>query len=98
MKSLLITLVIALGSPAFANCVNDMMAGPANGNLDRAQELCRISEASGCNLSKIIEENHGLNYADAATLCERKLRSNADLIRCLSQGYTRSECTSRLRN
>lgn len=98
MKSLLMTLVVVFGSPAFANCVSDMMAGPANGNLDRAKELCRVSKEAGCNLSKIIEENNGLNYADAARLCERELRSNADLIRCLSKGYTRSECTSRLRN
>ncbi|WP_374076038.1 hypothetical protein [Bdellovibrio bacteriovorus] len=92
MKALLVTMTLVFASPVFANCVSEMMAGPARGNLDQAHQMCRKSEKV-CNLSGIIAAHHGMNYAQAMEYCARKLESNAKLVECMAKGYNYSYCT-----
>ncbi|MBO9665303.1 MAG: hypothetical protein J7501_00630 [Bdellovibrio sp.] len=91
MKSLVIALVIAAPMFASANCVSEMMAGAAQGNREVAADMCRTSEKV-CNVSEIIKNNAGLNYASAIALCQHKLESNAALISCIAKGYSYSTC------
>ncbi|WII71339.1 hypothetical protein QJS83_12785 [Bdellovibrio sp. 22V] len=91
MKSLLVSMSLLLAAPAFANCVSEMMAGAAQGNREEAVRMCRKAQST-CNVSEIIKNNHGINYADAMALCSRKLESNAKLIECMARGYNYSTC------
>ncbi|MDG0814919.1 hypothetical protein [Bdellovibrio svalbardensis] len=91
MKALLAAMTLVFASPVFANCVSEMMATTTHGDRDAAARLCSHSQAV-CNLSQIIATHNGMNYSQAIELCVRNLKSNADVIECVSKGYNYSEC------
>lgn len=90
MKTLLVLVSLIFASPAFANCVSEMMAC-TQGDREEATRLCRESN-SVCDLNQIIAENHGMNYSQAIELCARESKSNARVLECIAQGYNYSDC------
>ncbi|KYG69550.1 hypothetical protein AZI87_10265 [Bdellovibrio bacteriovorus] len=94
MKQLITMVAVVLSfsaANAASNCVSEMMQ-KTHGNRELATQLCRLGEAT-CNVSEIIRQNNGINYADAIQLCAKAAGPDrSEFEACIRSGKNYSDC------